>query len=90
VLLPLVANAGFAAMVMWEQAIFYYPIALASVGGVVLALTLVTLLVVLGMSELHGRSTNARQLVAPSALSLLVACAVLGLSAAIRWSISGS
>jgi uncharacterized membrane protein len=46
VVLPLVANAAFAAMVMWEQAIFYYPIALVSVGGVVLALTLVTLLVV--------------------------------------------
>jgi hypothetical protein len=90
VLLPLVANAGFAAMVMREQAIFYYPIALVSVGGVVLALTLVTLVVVVGMSEIHGRITNARQLVTPGALSLLVAFAVLGLSAVIRWSMNGS
>lgn len=90
VLLPLGANAGFAAMVMREQAIFYYPIAFISVGGVVLALALVTLLVVLGMSEPDGRISSARQLVAPSALSLLIAFAVLGLSAAIRWSVTGS
>jgi hypothetical protein len=42
------------------------------------------------MSDLQGRITRARQLVAPGALSLLVAFAVLGLSAAIRWSMSGS
>jgi uncharacterized membrane protein len=90
VLLPLTANAGFAAMVMREQAIFYYPIALVSVGGGGVALALVTLLVVLGMSNLQGRITRARQLVAPGALSLLVAFAVLAVSAAMRWSVTGS
>lgn len=88
-LLPLAANAGFAAMVLREDARFYYPIALLSVGGVVLSMALVALLVVLGISGMDGRVTRARQLMAPGALSLLLAFAVLGVTSAIRWSLTG-
>lgn len=88
-LLPIAACGGFAILVMSEQAAFYYPIALLSVGGVIVVLAMVALLVVLGMSGLDGRVTRMRQILAPGALALLIAFTVLGLTAAIRWSVTG-
>ena len=86
--LPLLLNVLFAAMVMREQAVFYYPIALISVGGLVGVLAIVALLVVLAITGLDGRVTRLRQIVAPGALALLVAFAVLAGTAALRWTIA--
>jgi uncharacterized membrane protein len=88
-LLSITVCASFGALVMSEQAAFYYPIALLSVGGVVVVLTIVALLIVLRMSGLDGRVTRVRQLGTPGALALLVAFTVLGATAAIRWSAAG-
>ncbi|MEO7910441.1 MAG: DUF2085 domain-containing protein [Roseiflexaceae bacterium] len=88
-LILLVVNVGFAALVVREQAALYYPIALMSVGGVVGVLAIVALLVILGMSGLEGRITRVRQLVAPGALSLLIAFAMLAITATVRWSVTG-
>ena len=88
-LLPIAACGSFAILVMSEQAAFYYPIALLSVGGVVVVLAIVALMVVLWVSGLEGRVTRIRQLGTPGALALLIAFAVLGVTAAIRWSITG-
>jgi uncharacterized membrane protein len=88
-LVPLVVNIGFAALVVREQAALYYPIALVSVGGVVGVLTIVALLVIVGMSGLEGRITRVRQIVAPGALALLIAFAMLAVTATVRWSVTG-
>ena len=87
-LLPLMLNASFAALVISEQAAFYYPIALLSVGGVVLVLAIVSMLVILSLSGVQGRVMRAQQLVMPGAQALLVSFAVLGVAAALRWSFS--
>ncbi len=87
--LPLAVSAGFAALVMSEQAVLYYPIALISIGGVVGVLTIVTLLVVLAVSGLGGRVARLRQIMAPFSLALLITFAVLAGSAAARWTITG-
>jgi len=88
--LPLLANTLFAALVMSQQAVFYYPIALISVGGVVGVLALVALLVILGMSGLDGRVTRVRQVVAPGALALLIAFAMLAITATARWTVTAT
>lgn len=82
---PLALNAGFAALVMDGRAAFYYPIALISVLGVVGVLAIVALLVILAIGGLAGRVTHLRQVVAPGALALLIAFAVLSATAAARW-----
>lgn len=84
-LLPLAVNGGFAALVMSEQAAWYYPIALVSVGGIVGVLAIVALLIILAISGLDGRITRWRELVAPGALALLIAFTILAGTAAIRW-----
>ena len=88
--LPLAANAAFAALIMREYAALYYPIALLSVGGVVMVLAIVALLVVLAVSGLDGRVTRLRQVVAPGALALLITFGVLVGTAALRWSLTGT
>ena len=89
-LLPLTVSACFGVLVMREQALLYYPIALASVGGVVLSTAMAALLVVLAISGLKQRVTRPRQLVAPGALALLIAFAVLAATAAVRWTGMGA
>lgn len=83
----LTLNAGFAALVVDGRAAFYYPIALISVLGVVGVPAIVALLVILAIGGLAGRVTHLRQVVAPGALALLVAFAVLGATAAARWTL---
>ena len=89
-LAPLLVNAGFAALVVGESPLAYYPIALVSVAGVVAVLALVALLVILAISGLDGRVTRPRQLVTPGALALLVAFVALGGMAALRWTLLAS
>lgn len=89
-LAPLLVNAGFAALVVSGSPPAYYPIALASVGGVVTALALVALLVILAIGGLDGRVTRPRRLVAPGALALLAAFVALGGTAALRWTLLAS
>jgi uncharacterized membrane protein len=86
---PLVVNAGYAALVLDGRAAFYYPIALVSVIGIVLVMAIGVLLVVLAISGLEGRVSRLHHLVAPAALSLLLACAILAGTAAIRWTLIG-
>jgi uncharacterized membrane protein len=81
----LAVNAGFAALVLDGRATFYYPIALVSVLGIVGVLAMTVLLVILAISDLAGRVTHVRQLVAPGALALLIAFTVLGATATARW-----
>lgn len=88
-LVLLAVNIGFAALVVLEQAALYYPIALMSVGGFVGVLAIVALLVILGMGGLEGRITRVRQIVAPAALALLIAFAMLAVTATVRWSVAG-
>ena len=82
---PLAINAIFAALVQDGRAVFYYPIALVSVAGMVGVLAITALLVILAISGLDGRVTHVRQVLAPGALALLVAFAVLAATATIRW-----
>jgi uncharacterized membrane protein len=86
-LVPLLLNAGFAVLVVSGQPLAYYPIALASVGGVVGVLMIVALLVVVAISGLDGRVTRLRLLAWPGALALLIAFAVVGGTAALRWTL---
>jgi uncharacterized membrane protein len=81
----LAVNAGFAALVLDGRAVSYYPVALVSVVGIVGVLAITALLVILAMSGLAGRVTQVRQLVAPGALALLIAFAVLSATATARW-----
>lgn len=78
-------NLLFAFLVMQEQTLFYYPIALVSTIGVVGALTMGLLLLVLTLGGMAGRVTHMRYIVAPSALAALLACAILAGAAAMRW-----
>ena len=87
---PLALNAGFAAMVLDGRAIFYYPIALIGVTGVVIALASVASLVILAAGGLGGQVTRLRQVVGPGALALLVTFAFLGTLAAARWALVAS
>ena len=82
---PLAINAGFAALVLDGRAVFYYPIALISVGGIVGVLAITALLVIVASSGLAGRVTHVRQVVVPGALALLIAFAVLAVTATARW-----
>lgn len=88
-LAPLALCAAFAALVLQERAILYYPIAFVSVGGIVTALTAVALLVVLGIRGQPVSPERPRLLWAPLSLALLLAFATLGLTAALRWSFAG-
>ncbi len=82
---PLAINAIFAALVLDGRAAFYYPIAVISIVGIVGVLAITALLVILAISGLAGRVTQVRQVMAPGALALLIAFAVLGATATARW-----
>lgn len=83
---PLALCALFGLLVTREQAGGYYPIALLSVGGLLLLLVGVALLPIVRIGRLRGRIATARHLIAPTALALLIAFAVLAGSALLRWS----
>lgn len=83
---PLALCALFGLLVTREGAWGYYPVALLSVGGLLLLLAGVALLPIVRIGRLRGRIATARQLLAPIALALLIAFAVLAGSALLRWS----
>lgn len=83
---PLALCALFGLIVIYQQAWGYYPVALLSIGGLLLLLTGVALLLILHVGRLRGRIATARELLAPAALALLIAFAVLAGSALLRWS----
>jgi len=89
-LLPLGVNSGFAILVMSERAEYYYSIALLSVGGVVVVLAIAALLIVLMVTGTVEQITRPRLVIAPGALALLVAFAVLAMTAAARWSLAAA
>lgn len=88
--LPLGLNALFALLVMSGSALAYYPVALLSVGGVVLVTSSAVLLMVISISGLDGRIMRARQLATPGMIALLGAVLFLAGTAALRWSMIGS
>lgn len=82
---PLALCALFGLLVVREQNWGYYPIALLSISGLLLLLAGVALLLIVRVGRLRGRITTTRQLIAPTALALLIAFAVLAGSALLRW-----
>jgi uncharacterized membrane protein len=82
---PLVLSAMFAALVVDGRGLFYYPVALVSVAGVVALLAGGALLPIFVIGGLEGHVTRRRQLIAPVGLALLVAFAVLAMTATLRW-----
>jgi uncharacterized membrane protein len=83
-------NGVFGALVMDGRALLYYPIAFVSVGGVVAMMMGMLMLVILRMARLDGRVTQARQLVLPGTVAVLLTFAVLAGMAALRWTGTGS
>jgi uncharacterized membrane protein len=87
---PLLLCGLFAALVISEAAWVYYPVALISVGGVVVVLTLAALVALLQLRGQSGRITRMRQVLAPGSLAFLLAMAFLVGSALVRWSVTGA
>lgn len=85
---PLLLAGLLAALVLNGAGWVYYPVALISSAGVVLAVGGLVLLLVLQMGGLSGRVTRAGLLVAPGALAVLLACGFLAAMAALRWVLS--
>lgn len=88
-LAPLGLCALFGVLVVSQQPWGYYPIALLSVGGIVLALAGALLLPVLLFGGWSERISRPRQLLAPGAFALLLAFAILIGTAAVRWNFGG-
>jgi len=88
-LAPLGLCVLFGLLVVSQQPWGYVPIALLSVGGIVLALAGALLLPVLLVGGWSERVTAPRQLLTPGALALLFAFSVLTGTAALRWSLVG-
>lgn len=86
-LAPLALCAGFGLLVVSQTTWGYYPVALLSVGGIVISLSGALLLRVLLFSGSSDRVVAPRQLVVPGALASLFAFAVLAVTAALRWSV---
>jgi uncharacterized membrane protein len=84
----LVLNAAFGAMVLAEQPTFYYPIALMSTTGLVVALSIAWLLVIMHLSGLSGRVTRAYHLVTPASLALIITFIFLLTMALLRTMVS--
>lgn len=85
VLLCLSLNGLFAAVVLQEQPIFYYPIALLSVGGGIAAMASLPFILMVQASALGRHLLRARLVVAPVALALLIGITVVLGFAALRW-----
>lgn len=88
-LAPLTLCAAFAALVVQERALLYYPIAFVAVGGIVAALTGVSLLVVQTIRGQPGSALPPRALWASASVALVLAFATLGLTAVVRWRLGG-
>ncbi len=88
-LAPLGLCALFGLLVVSQQPWGYYPIALLSVGGIVLAVAGSLLLPVLLIGGWCNRVSVPRLLVGPGALALLLAFALLAATASFRWSAIG-
>lgn len=88
-LIPLGLCGLFGLLVVSQQPWGYYPIAVLSVGGIVVALAGALLLPMLLIGGWSDRITTPRQILAPGALALLLAFAVLASLAALRWSMVG-
>lgn len=88
-LAPLGLCALFGLLVVSQQSWSYYPVAVLSVGGLVVALAGALALPVIAIGGLGERIATPRQLVTPGALALLLAFAFLAVLAAFRWSIIG-
>ena len=89
-LVPLAVAAGFAALVIRGPGWSYYPVSIISVGGVVAVIAGVALLIILIVSGYGKQVRRSNDLVAPGAVALLVAFAILAASAMLRWNTSGS
>jgi uncharacterized membrane protein len=89
-LAPLGLCALFGLVVVSQQLWAYYPVALLSVGGIVLSLASVLLLPVLLFGGWSERLSVSRQLLGPGAVALLLAFALLAVTASFRWSVIGS
>lgn len=87
-LAPLAVNAGFGLLIVDGRALWYYPLAFISAGGIVAVLAGAALIPVLTLSGLEGRVRRVRDLLAPGAVALLIAFAVLAGMAALRWNIA--
>ena len=85
--LPLLiaVNAVFGALILSERAGLYYPLALLGVGGMVVVLAGAFLLPIVSFSNLNGRVSRIRHLVAPASFALILTFAVLVGLAALRW-----
>lgn len=89
-LLVLIAvNAVFGALIMSGLSWLYYPLALLGVGGIIVSLAGVLLLPIVTLSNVAGRITHSRQLVAPASLALILTFAALAGLAALRWATVG-
>lgn len=88
-LAPLGLCALFGVLVVSQQPWSYYPIALLSVGGIVLTVAGSLLLPVLLIGGWSNRVSAPRLLVGPGTLALLLAFALLAATASFRWSIVG-
>lgn len=89
-LLPLAVNAVFGALIISGLSWLYYPLALLGVGGIVMSLAGVLLLPIVTLSNIDGRITQPRQLVAPASLALMLTFVALAGIAALRWSTVGA
>ncbi len=85
--LPLLiaVNVGFGALVVSQSAVLYYPLALLGVGGLIVVLACVFLLPIVTLSNLDGRVSHIRQLIAPASFALILTFAALAGLAVLRW-----
>ncbi len=83
-LVPLIVGGLFALLVLAQHPLFYYPIALISLGGVIALLAGVALLGTLMVWELDSRVHHLHQVVVPTSLALLLVFAALGAMAVVR------
>ncbi len=90
-LVPLVAINGFlGVLVLSERAWTYYPVALLSVGGIVVTMAMAVLLVLVAAGPLSNRVQHVRQLVTPTSAAVLTTLVLLVMLAAARWTTVGS
>ena len=87
--IALLLNALFGALVVSGWAGAYYPVALLSVAGMVIALAIAAFLLIMLVSGMQRRLMVGRQLIAPGALALLSTFAFLAAMAAMRWMSTG-
>lgn len=80
----LLGNAAFFLLIFWGPGLLYYPLALASVAGIVGVLFACNLFVLAMIGGLEGRVSRLRQLVRPATLSVVLTVVELALLAGMR------